>query len=66
MSCHVSGQSLRLFFYSPCWLLVPFLLMLKKLGVRRIHAHLSHMLIILFFNLLLIFLVALLLKGVFQ
>ena len=31
MSCHVSGQSLRILFCRPCWLLVPFLLMLKKL-----------------------------------
>ena len=55
LSCHVSGRSLRLFFYSPCWLLVPLLLMLKKLGVTRIHAHFFHMLIILSFLLLLIF-----------
>jgi len=39
--------------------MVQLLLMLKKLGVRKIHAHFFHMLIILSFLLLLIFLVAL-------
>ena len=28
MSCHISGQSLRLFFCRPRWLLVPFLLLI--------------------------------------
>ena len=38
MSCHVSGQSSKLFFCRPCWLLVSFLLIWKKLGVKRISA----------------------------
>jgi len=46
MSCHASGQSLRLLFCRPHCLLFPFLLMLKTLGVGTIHAqflrHIDH------------------------